>query len=183
MGRIDPGKGVSTAIELFSYLTKEAPEIRTRIYGYPWKHKPESKKLHEELLMQDEIFYEPINFEGYTQAVDENVRCILKETDVLFLPYDKLSSSVDTPLLLLEGMAHLCFVITKPLGNIPQIYGTTEWLLTDFSNPEMFRDFLMRIPPNLDQERKRLYAHCRDLQFQSPSVVNQFLSTIAFQCQ
>lgn len=178
MGRVDPGKGVSVAIGLFRYLAKKAPEIETRICGYPWKHKPETMKLHKELLTQDEIIYEPTVFEGYSQAVDKNVRRVLRETDILFLPYDKLSSTIDTPLLLLEGMAHLCVVITRPLGNMPDLYGTDKWMLPkNFQHPEVVC-LLKKLKDDLGNERIRLERHLETINYRKGYIADLFCSTL-----
>jgi glycosyltransferase involved in cell wall biosynthesis len=178
MGRVDPGKGVSVAIGLFRYLAKKAPEIQTRICGYPWKHKPETMKFHEELLTQDEIIYEPTVFEGYSQAVDKNVRRVLRETDILFLPYDKLSSTIDTPLLLLEGMAHLCVVITRPLGGLPEVYGSGEFMLPNISDKERCLELLRQLSGRLNEERIRLAIQNKKLKFQACEVARQFSSLL-----
>ncbi len=173
MGRIDPGKGVSVVIDLFQYIAKEVPEIQTRICGYAWRHKPETMKLHEELLMQDEINYVPAIFDGYTREVDEHVRRVLRETDILFLPYEKLSSTTDTPLLLLEGMASLCVVVTRPLGDMPEIYGTNEFMLNNVSDKESCLKLFRNIEQRLNEERMRLMNQNRILKFSTEDVVSK----------
>lgn len=182
MGRIDPGKGTPAAIALFRHLGNRT-EFETRIYGYPWSHKPETMQLHEQLLAQDVIPYEPTEFEGYSPAVDARVHSTLRETDVLYLPYDKLSSTIDTPLLLLEGMAHLCAVITRPLGSMPEIYGTDEWMVLDISNLEASSELLMQLANRLSHERKRLFTRCRELQFQTTSAANHLLNAFQALCR
>jgi len=178
MGRLDPGKGVSVAIRLFRYLAKEAPEIQTRICGYPWKHNTETMRLHEKLINQDTIIYEPTTYEGYSQAVDNNVGHVLRETDILFLPYDKLSSTIDMPLLLLEGMSQLCAVVTRPLGDLPEIYGTDQWMLQDLSNPEVCFRLIRRLAERLDEERDRLYNQCEKLKFRTNEIVQELDSLL-----
>ena len=179
IGRIDPGKGATVAIDLFRLLAKETPHIETRICGYPWRHRPETMRLHEELMAQSDILYEPVDFEGYSQAVEDNLRKVLRETDVLFLPYDKLSSTVDMPLLLLEGMASLCCVITKPFGNIPEIYGESRFIV-----PE--KNFISRVVSLLEkisideilEERERVYMQNKKLNFKEEEVAKQFIRVI-----
>jgi len=177
MGRIDPGKGAPDAISFFEYL-QHYPEFETRIYGFPWMHDPETVQLHQQLLAQDDFFYEPTNFENYSPAVDVNVRCILRETDILFLPYCKLSSTIDTPLLLLEGMAHLCAVVTRPLGNLAEIYGTDQWMSADLTNYEGLLNLFRELGERLPYERERLVKWNRELKYSVQDIADQFYTSI-----
>ena len=173
VGRIDPGKGTPAAIALFKHLGSRTG-FETRIYGYPWRHEPETMQLHEHLLAQDGIPYEPTEFEGYSPAAERRVRQILQETDVLYLPYDKLSSTIDTPLLLLEGMAHLCAVVTRPLGNMAEIYGTDQWMLDDLTDHSSLECLLRRLGERLTDERERLVMRNQELQFSVRKVGYRF---------
>ncbi len=173
MGRIDVEKGALTALALLRYLSKTT-EFETYVYGYPWKHKPETIRLHEQLLGQDDIIYEPTEFDAYSPEVDARVHKILSETDVLLLPYHKLSSTIDTPLLLLEGMAHLCAVITRPLGNLPDICGTDQWMLDDLTNHSAVEGLLRELGARLAEERQRLVHQNSQIKFSTCDVVDQF---------
>jgi glycosyltransferase involved in cell wall biosynthesis len=173
MGRIDPSKGTGTAIALLRHLAKK-PKIETGIYGYHWEHKLESVQLHKQLLSQEDIIYEPTKFKGYSTRVDVKVRKILHNADVLLLPYQRLSSTIDMPLLLLEGMASLCAVLTKPLGSIAEIYGTDQWMLDDFANFGQVERLLRRLGRELDQEQSRLKKQDCTLKFSTPEVVDEF---------
>lgn len=178
MGRVDPGKGTPVAIDLFQYLARKDIEVESRICGYPWKHKPDTMRLYEKLLSQDEILYEPAEFEGYSQAVEDNVRKVLRETDILLLPYDKLSSTVDTPLLLLEGMANLCVIITRPLGNMPEIYGTDKFMLDNLGDYEKVEVLIEKVQRKLDAERERIFSRSSSLKFTTKDITDLFLSCI-----
>jgi glycosyltransferase involved in cell wall biosynthesis len=175
MGRLDPGKGTETVIALFKHLRKE---FETRVYGYSWHYEPRSMQLHQQLLAQDEIFYEPTEFQGYSPEVESRVHEILCETDVLLLPYAKLSSTIDTPLLLLEGMAHLCAVVTRPLGSISEIYGMTKWMLDDLSDHRHVARFLRELGERLDEERQRLALRNQELKFSAREVADQFYEAL-----
>ena len=178
MGRIDSGKGAHVAFDIFQYIARECPEFKTRICGYPWKHKSDTIQLHEKLLTQSKIAYEQADYKGYSEDVDNNVRKILRETDVLFLPYDKLSSTIDTPLLLLEGMAHLCTVITKPLGDMKDVYGTGQFMVENFSDRSALLNKLLRLKKSLDQEKKRLAAQNKSREFSVDRITDRFLKAI-----
>lgn len=178
MGRVDPRKGTPVAIDLFQYLARKDVKVKSRICGYPWKHKRDTMGLHEKLLSQDEILYEPAEFEGYSEAVEDNVRKVLRKTDILFLPYDKLSSTVDTPLLLLEGMAHLCVIVTRPLGNMPEIYGTDKFMLGNLGDYQKVEVLIERAQGKLEAERDRIFSHCNSLKFTTKDITDLFLSFI-----
>ena len=174
VGRIDPGKGILVAINFFRYLAEEASDIQTLICGYPWKNTPETIRLHQELLNQDVIIYEHTDFESYSRTEEEKVRKVLRDTDILFLPYERLSSTVDTPLLLCEGMAHLCAVVTRPLGDLTKIYGTDKWMLKDLSNPVACLQLIRRLSERISEERKRLFIQCGKLKFRVNEVAYKF---------
>jgi len=178
MGRLDPGKGTPVAIGLFQYLARKGVKVESRICGYPWKHKPNTMELYEKLLSQDEILYEAVEFEGYSQAVEDNVRKVLRETDILLLPYDKLSSTVDTPLLLLEGIAHLCAIVTRPLGNMPEIYGTDKFMLDNLEDYQKVEALIEKVQGKLEAERDRIRSRCNSLKFTTKDITDLFLSSI-----
>ena len=177
IGRVDPGKGTPEAIAWFKHLAKTG-RFETCIYGYPWRHKPETMQLHKQLLVQDTIRYEPAKFEGYSSAVDKKVRQILRETDVLFLPYAKLSSTIDTPLLLLEGMAHLCAVVTRPLGSLAEVYGTDRWMLNDLTDHRRLTALLLDLGNNLVEERARLAKRNKELEYNASAIADQFCAAL-----
>ncbi|MFZ2197716.1 MAG: glycosyltransferase [Thermodesulfovibrionales bacterium] len=178
MGRIDPKKGTGEVLALFKYLAVKAPDIKTLVSGYYWEKDHESVKLHEELSRQKDISYAPVEFEGYSLEVEETARRLLRETDILFLPYDRLSSTVDTPLLLLEGMAHLCIVVTRPLGSMPDVYGTSEFMLDSLIDHEACLGLFRQAGTSLIKERKRLAAKCSAIGFKSDAAAKTLLSSI-----
>ena len=178
LGRIDPGKGTSIALNFFQYLAKKDSSIETRICGFPWKHRPASVQLHEQLLNQKLVPYIPSEYKKYSPNVDVNLREILRKTDVLFLPYKKLSSTIDTPLVLLEGMAHLCAVMTSPLGDIPTVYGTKDWMVRDINEKRACLYKLKMLKAQISKERTRLLQQCKQLKFNQRNIAEQFLAAL-----
>lgn len=178
MGRVDPGKGTPEALSLFTELERSG-QFETHIYGYPWRDKPETMQLHHQLLEQDLVPYQPSRCDRYSAAVEGQVRRILRQADVLYLPYRRLSSTVDTPLLLLEGMAHLCAVVTRPLGDLGQIYGTDRWMLDDVTDLDRARSKLQELKQQLPQERSRLASHNQEMRFDVRNVVDRFWQALA----
>ena len=175
MGRIDPNKGTGEALELFRTLKQRGVPIHARICGYPWKHKPETMALHDALLAQSDVVYEPRKFDGFSPEIEQYVSDTLAETDVLVLPYRKLSSTIDTPMLLLEGMAHDCVVLTRPLGDMPTTFGSEMFMFEQFADVENIDTALVQLKNNVDAERTRIARQADALKFETPSVAKQFL--------
>lgn len=178
LGRIDPGKGINEVIEIFKAL-KVNDRFECSIYGI---HIPEQKKsleIHNWLKNQKNIKYVEVERQRYSPAVDEFVGNILKETDIFIQPYQKLSSTIDTPLLLLEAMASLCALITKPFGNIPDIYGKSRFLI----HPDNFIVDAIQLLKNITyqdliEERKRIYDQNLRLNFKSENIGKRFVDAI-----
>ena len=172
-GRIDPCKGTDRVVEVFEYL-KSQQDIEARLFGFAWSHRRETIMLHERLLANPDIRYEPVEYKSWSPEVDENLCQFLKETDILVLPYEKLSSTVDTPLLLLEGMANLCAVVTPSLGELHDIYGESIFNLVGDWSTEAAAKIIERGRPQLVSERKRLKARTKELGFDIRQATERF---------
>ena len=179
LGRIDPGKGINEVIEIFNAL-KSNNKFECSIYGI---HNPEHKealKIHNWLKKHKEIKYIEVERQKYLPEIEEMIRNVLKNTDILILPYKRLSSTIDTPLTLLEAMASLCVVITKPFGNIPDIYGKSKFLIS----PENFVQDAIKLLNNISQEnlveeRYRIYEQNKKLNFSTSSIGEKFINAIS----
>ena len=172
-GRLDPEKGTSEAVEVFRRLAGRA-NIAARVCGFVWSHNPEAIGLHKSLLADPDIVYEPVMYQAWTPEVDENLIQLLRQTDILLLPYRKLSSTVDTPLLLLEGMANLCAVITPSLGDLHETYGHSDFNLRGAWNMGAALELIEHARPNLAAERERLVRRNASLGFDTISVTQRF---------
>ena len=179
VGRLDPGKGAREAFSFFKYLRHHRPTIQTRICGYPWAHRAETMRLHQELAAQDVVEFEPTEVGRYSSIADTNVRRILRQTDVLFLPYKKLNSTIDTPLLILEGMASLCVVITRPLGDLPELYGTEAFMLQDMLDYSGLLKMLVSLQERIAFERQRLAQRVLTQRFSTREVVDKLLEVLS----
>ncbi len=178
LGRIDPSKGICEVIEIFKAL-KDDNRFNLSIYGIHIPEHKESFKIHKWLKNQKDIKYIEVDRDKYSLAVDDFVRAVLRKTDVFIQPYQRLSSSIDTPLLLLEAMASLCAVITKPFGNIPDIYGKSNFLVS----PNNFVQDTIRLlsnisSDNLVKERERLYKRNGSLNFRTDLTVERIINEI-----
>jgi glycosyltransferase involved in cell wall biosynthesis len=178
IGRTESGKGIEDVIQLFSYL-KDWPQVEVTIQGFHHKSAPASVNTHEWLNQQQEISYVYTPFEGYSAAVDDNLRQTLKNTDILLLPYRKLSSTIDTPMLLLEGMASLCAVVTRKLGNIPEIYGPSPFLLPESAEIISIAGQIKTAPALLGEERQRIYRQNQRLGFKLENTVEHLVDALS----
>jgi len=172
-GRLDPGKGTSEAVDVFRHLAGW-PNIETRVCGFAWSHRHETIQMHETLLVDPNIVYEPVYYERWSPKTDENLMHILRDTDILLLPYRKLSSTVDTPVLLLEGMANLCAIITPPLGDLHKTYGYSEFNLCDGWSTDTVVKLIENARSHLGSERHRLMQRNAFLGFEVNSAVTRF---------
>jgi len=173
LGRVDPGKGTMEAVEVIEYL-RSLPNIQSKICGFSWPRLPDTVNLEKKLLANKNIRYEIIKPDKWTEKIDDNLRNLLRETDILLLPYKKLSSTIDVPLLLLEAMASLCAVISTPLGDIPDLYGHSYFSLSEKWDSEFVIDMIKKSAEHLPAERERLCQQNQKLNFSTSNIANIF---------
>lgn len=178
LGRIDLGKGIEEVIHLFKALRGNS-RFECAIHGI---HLPEDKRsleIHNRLKQQTNIKYIDVDRQNYSPGGEEMVKNVLKETDIFIQPYQRLSSTIDTPVLLLEAMASLCAVITKPFGNIPDIYGKSNFLIPEKNSFIHTLNLLRNLSVDmLSKERERIYEQNLKLNFRSENIANIFLESL-----
>lgn len=177
LGRIDIGKGVLETIDIFNALA-DCSEVELAFYGIYWESDPTAVQLHHQLSEQKRFPYMPIKFTNYSDQIDEMVRSVLYDTDIFIQPYRKLSSTIDTPLLILEAMASLCAVITKPYGDIPYIYGKSPCLIDSQGLCEQAIKLILSAKEWLPSERERIKRQNKSLHFDAPSVAERFVDAL-----
>lgn len=177
LGRIDIGKGVLETIDIFNALADHS-DVKLAFYGMYWKSDPKAVQLHHQLSEQKRFFYMPINATTYSDQIENMVHCVLRDTDIFLQPYRKLSSTIDTPLLILEAMASLCAVITKPYGDIPHIYGTSPCLIDGPELCESAIKLILSAKEWLPDERERIERQNKALKFDTASVAERFVKAL-----
>lgn len=177
LGRIDIGKGVLEAIDIFNSLA-DCSEVELAFYGIYWESDPTAVQLHHQLSEQRRFLYTPIKFSNYSDRIDEMVRSVFYDTDIFIQPYRNLSSTIDTPLLILEAMASLCAVITKPYGDIPYIYGKSPCLINSHGLCEQAIKLILSAKEWLPSERERIERQNKSLHFDTPSVAERFVDAL-----
>lgn len=178
IGRIDSGKGILETLELFDQISG-SPDTVLNLYGTYWKNDKTAVKIHKELLSQEKINYFPVEFRGYNDTVENLIQSALKKTDVFVQPYRYLSSTIDTPLLILEAMASLDAVITPPLGNIPDFYPASPCLIPTPQMTKRAENLILSARSWLPQERRNIDSQNKKLKFDLPSVASVFCDAIS----
>lgn len=178
IGRTEPGKGIEDVIYLWNKL-KDQPQVEMEVHGFHHQNSQGGAKFHEWLSRQNGLHYFYTPFEGYSPEVDTNLARILHDTDILVLPYQKLSSTIDTPVLLLEGMATLCAIMTRKMGDIPNLYGPSPFIL---EGPDEMTDMVNRMtgsPELLTMERQRIFQRNANLDFATERVTARLLQALS----
>lgn len=127
VGRLSSDKG----IYIFKDIIDELDERKFKfiISGYYSSNEQASINIHGD----------NIQFEIIDQSNSENsIIAPLKDIDILVLPYQSLNSkTVDTPLLILEGLTAGCVVVTSNLESLRAIHPAIR-LIDNFNNAESF---------------------------------------------
>ena len=179
LGRIDPRKGIKEVIDLIVSLENNNRFIKS-IYGIHIPTDHAGLELHNWLSNQDLIDYYPISRHSYSEKIDQNVRNILRSTDIFLQPYTTLESTVDTPLLLLEAMASLCVILTTRVGDIPGIYQSNRYIfdIVDFKKRAL--DIISHIDSDqILSERIRINKLNNEMLNRSNLIAQRFLDAIS----
>ena len=108
-GRFDKRKGLIEAIEIMKE-TNSLIECKCLVSGYFWPNDSDEIEIRELLSKHAFIEVRETNVNNWNETAEQRLEEQLVASDVVLLPYKKLSSTVDTPLLVLEAMAKKCVV-------------------------------------------------------------------------
>jgi glycosyltransferase involved in cell wall biosynthesis len=178
IGRLEQAKGIEEVITILETL---APRngFQARVLAYAFDNDTAAEQFHNRLAANQKIHYRRFQHKGWSPALEHLLARELSDIDVLLLPYRSLSCSIDIPLLLLEGMASLCCCATRPLADIPKVYGDSPFLLPE-QDPGLFASSLCRLIEDgglalIEAERKRLALQTDTLRFDTQSVTTSLL--------
>ena len=178
IGRLERGKGAEEAIAIMEAISHRH-DIDLNIVGYMFDGDTHAVELEKKLIKHPAITYTRAEHAYWSPELEAELANTLKETDILLLPYRRLSSSIDTPLLLTEGMASLCCIVTPQLGDIPSLYGTSPFLLALETLTQDAISLLGNITrADITTERERLYQRVRQLDFDSDTTSEKFLTIV-----
>lgn len=169
MGRLDPGKGALEAMNFFRCIRSQVHDFEVSIYGYAWESE-ESIRVKSEICDSDIHLVESKLCESPMEA-ESQVRGIFANIDILYLPYRSLQSTIDSPLVMLEGMASGCLVLTKDIGDLKEIYGSNVTVVDDILDYSLLLKKLKWVKDNLQSERERLFKQSKNFSTENSSEV------------
>lgn len=168
IGRIDANKGIESVIQISEKL-KYNEKIELSVYGYLGHGSFESTEFHNKLNAMTHIRYIRQKWDGWNPTIDESLQEILKETDIVLLPYVNFKGTIEPPLLLLESMAASCVVFTIDISSVKSIYGESPYLI---SPKTIFAEYVVNfftkqsedcLLSELHKERFRVYERIMSL--------------------
>lgn len=162
LGRIDPGKGTKRFTDIAEHFSKDK-RFLFNMYGYTWPNCNICKNEEDRINNLGFIKYHKNEHSSWSTKIEKDVASILHRTDVLILPYQKLSSTTDIPVLLLEGMAASCCVIIPDLGDLSFVYGKSEFVLREEQFVDSAIKLLYRLPEIIENEKKRVWKRVKEL--------------------
>jgi len=174
LGRIDPNKGLHEVSSVFEALSR-TDRFDLRIKGYYIPDNPESVQLHERLQRLAGVEYSAEAQDScYDPRREQEVLRYLLQTDVLVLPYRNLTGTLGLPLIVLEGLAARCLVISRDVGDISRIVARNDLLM---HRPHDLREKLERLSSveAVEAERARLDTSSTFSTFAATRVVDRLI--------
>ncbi len=137
-GRLSRDKGLEIVIDVFKELPDS--EFSKNIIGYFADKSDEEKYLPR---LQN-INPDKLEIEEHKNENRERAFLPLNQYDILLLPYQELGPTLDTPLLILEGLASGCIIVTSGIEPVSSIEGNIIFV-KNFTESSQFIDAIKRI--------------------------------------
>ncbi len=137
-GRLSRDKGLDVVLDVYKKLSKD--KFYLGIIGY--FSTDADKKYYEEKLKRVDLDFLQI-ISPVTKLVAQN-RLPLNEYNILLLPYQDLAPTLDTPLLILEGLSSQCKVITSDIGSLSSIKGNI-FLVKEYTDSSKFLEMVNNV--------------------------------------
>ncbi|MFC1850238.1 glycosyltransferase [candidate division CSSED10-310 bacterium] len=179
LGVLYPDKGIEDVLEVFKYFSSD-PKFELLICAIYEPRNKKSVEMRHWLKNQTTLKYIEVDRYNYSPETENMAGRLLKEADIMIQPYRNISATVDTPILLLEAMASLCAVITTPIGSIPEIYGSSDFLIDTRDGIASIISFLKKVSyVDILEERQRIFNINRQLEYESGKVAENFIKIIS----
>jgi glycosyltransferase involved in cell wall biosynthesis len=176
LGRIAPDKGLASLIRIFNSVVC-SEQFTFKIRGYYIPNEPDSVRLHESLQKKSSFEYnaEPYDSCHYSVNKEQVIIECLVGTDILVLPYKSLKRTVDLPLLVVEGLAAGCAVISHDFEDVSRIICSSALIARD---EDEYKEKLQKLcdPKTLQQEKERIKTSDLFATFATTKVVEKFLN-------
>ncbi len=131
IGRLSKDKGLEVVKDIYSKLSRDKYSLT--IMGYFANAKDKITYEHE---------LQNLNLD-YLKIVEHDAQnktpFVLSDYDILLLPYQDLGPTLDTPLLILEGLSSGCKVVTSNLPPLNDITGNI-YFVDKFKSSQSFID-------------------------------------------
>jgi len=121
MGRLDYGKGADLAYEYFINSDLDPNKYDFYMYAYPWENDAFSVDLHNKLLQQTKVKYIETKLYSDPIEIDKFLAKVIDDTNLFFLPYRFMRSTIDAPLVPMEIMSRGKPFISTNIGGIKEI--------------------------------------------------------------
>lgn len=176
LGRIDANKGLGELEPIFKRLL-DSNNVTIKVRGYYVPSDRGAVKLHDTFMGLKGVDYlaKLKNDCLYLPEKEKEIVKYLSGTDILVLPYKTLKGTVELPLLVLEGLAAGCVVLSKNVGDIRDVIGNTECIARDF---EEFKEKLGKLcdPEKLRTVKGLLKSKNLFSTFAASEVVNRLIN-------
>lgn len=177
VGRTERSKGIDDVLDLFTAL-QDNDNLQLSIYGYHWPDDTYGEKMHRWLSRQKKINYVYAAYQGYTPELEERLRRLLWETDILVLPYRSPHTTIDMPMLVVEGMMCLCVIATRAFETIQEVYGQSPFVV---GRPQSFKSIssLIQDVDKVHREQRRIAEVSLRQKFEASRVIAAFRSYLS----
>jgi glycosyltransferase involved in cell wall biosynthesis len=175
MGRFDDNKGIQEVVSLFQKLSQSDFSVDMAISGYFAHGQVHKEKLEKAFDAIPNLEVQKQTWQKWSPEMDEYVISLLQKTDILILPYHNLQGTMDPPLLVLEGMACGCAILTTNVGSVKEFYGNSRFICEHNHFVERSYEIISQIFSDkniLEIEQERVAKKVKSLQNSNQLVVN-----------
>lgn len=179
IGRFDENKGIKKVISLFKKLSLNESKVDLCVSGYFGHGIANIKEIKDLFISIPELEVQQKSWKKWSHEMDEDVVKLLQETDILILPYNNLKGTMDPPLLVLEGMACGCLILTVDVGSVKEFYVESRFILGHNSFVDEAYVIINEILNNknlLSIEQDRVVEKAKLLQLNTQSVVSSLFN-------